>query len=82
MVGYWPIFFPLASLSIVKVNKNARKEQGQHRAILTERTWSIFLRGQRGKSRGDIPERFVLPTWVANQNAGFVSSFPLAEAAI
>ena len=60
------------------------KERGQYSAILTDQPWSIkdlsilpkkeLLRDQRGKSRAG--------SWVANQNAGFASSCPLADLAI
>ena len=50
MAGYWPSFF--------FVHKHAKKERGQHQAILAEQAWSIkdllyglreiFLAGQGG----------------------------------
>ena len=43
----------------------------------------LLLREQSGQSRvGKIPGRPILPTWVANQNTGFTSSFPFMEPAI
>ena len=64
-----------------------KKEQGQFPAISTAQAWSIkdllygkkedlFLRDQRGKSRGGKVGR------LANQNSGFASSCLLADSAI
>ena len=68
----------------VEVNRNAKQEQGQYPAILTEQAWSIkdFLYAQSTTSKNfafagakrEIPsgqDRPNLPTRVANQNTEF-----------
>ena len=72
-----------------------KKEQGQYSAILTEQTWSIkanrgFIMSPKRKRLLSRPRREIqsekdgpiLPSPVANQNAGFSSSCPLADSAM
>ena len=75
----------------VEVHKLAKKERGQDPAILTEQTWSIkdLLYGFRGDfacgTQRVVPsgqDGSILPAWVANHNARFGSSCPLADLAI
>ena len=65
--------------------KNAEIERGEYAAIFFEQAWSIkdLLHGKKitfscGANAGN-PER---ASRVANQNAGFASSFPLADSAV
>jgi len=76
---------------VVEVHKLAKKERGQHQAILTEQAWSIMnlLYGFRGNffcgTQRVVPsgqDSSILPARVANHNAGFDSSCPLTELAI
>ena len=90
MAGYWSIFFLRVLWTETKLRsiKTQKKERGQYPAILTEQAVSSS-REQSGQSQADRSGsqsehriRFILPAQVANQNAGFGSSCPLAEPAI
>ena len=88
MVGYLPSSF---FACLWTETKFAKKERGQYPAILTEQTWSVkdFLYGFWWNFacgiRRVVPsgkDGSILPARVANHNARFGSSYPLAELAI
>ena len=82
-------FCVFMDLDFVSVHKLAKKERGQYPPILTEQTWSIkdLLYGFRGNfacGMRVVPsgqDGSILPARVANHNARFGSSCPLAELA-
>ena len=76
-----------------EVYKNTKNEWGQYPAILTKQAWPIkvyymdkrwhyftFAGTKQGIPSGQ--DRPILPTRVANQNMGFVTSHPLTDSAI
>ena len=84
MAGYW--------LIVVHKLTKKEKQRGQHPAILTKQAWSIkdLLYGFRENFpcgiQWVVPSGLdtcssILPAQVANNNAGFSSSFPLVELA-
>ena len=75
----------------VEIHKNAKTEQDQYLATLTEQTWSIkqllygFRENFSSGIQGVVPsgqDGSILPAWVANHIAQFGSSCPLAKLAI
>ena len=96
MAGFWPSSFFCVFMDgdKVEVHTNGKKKESQYPAILNEQPWSIkgLLYCQKitlknfafvgTKLAIRVGERPILPTWVANQNTGFVSSCPLTEQAI
>ena len=68
----------------VEVDKNAKKNEANVqpcwsiRDLLYGQKENFLLRNQRGKSRAHLAR----PARVANKNAGFASSCPLADSAI
>ena len=86
MAGYWPscFFAFFKDRDEVEVNKNAKKERGQHPAILygqkiTPKNFAFAGTKWKIPSGQDRP---ILPARVGNQNTGFASSCPLADPAI
>ena len=87
--GYWPSCFCMfMDGDGFEVHKHAKKEQGQHPAILSEQAWSIkdLLYGFRGKllcgTRRVVPsgqDSSTFPAQVANHSAEFDSSCALAK---
>ena len=64
----------------VEVHKHAKKERGQHPAIMTEQAWSMkdLLLGIKRQNMINFPCG-TKPVSVANYSARFGSSCPLAE---
>ena len=89
--GYWPRSFFACLRTETKsssIYELARKERGQYQAILTKQAWSIkdLLYGFRGnfssRTLRIVPsgqDGSILLARVANHNAEFYSSCPLAE---
>ena len=85
MAGYWPssFFCVFMDRDGVEVHELAKK-RGQYPAILTELTWSIkgFIIWLSWKFFLWEQDSSIFPARVANHNAEFDSSCPLAELGI
>jgi len=93
IAGHWQksFFCVFMDRYRVKVHKHAKKERGKHPAIFTEQAWLIkdLLHGERtpfscGAQQviSSTQNSVILPTGVANHNAGFNSACALTELAL